>query len=81
MGSFLCNTAVLDADVLEDRYSLPMAARTTKLALVGGVVYGGLQDLAGAARGRTPGYVVFVKRHLGLGQNASQPPETTETTP
>lgn len=41
-----------------------MAARTTKTALVVGLVYGGLQDLAGAARGRPIGYVEFVKRRL-----------------
>lgn len=48
-----------------DRFSLPMAARTTKTALVVGFVYGGLQDLAGAARGRPIGYVEFIKRQLG----------------
>lgn len=42
-----------------------MAARTTKTALVVGFVYGGLQDLAGAARGRPIGYVEFIKRQLG----------------
>lgn len=42
-----------------------MAARTTKTALVVGLVYGGLQDLAGAVRGRPIGYVEFIKRRLG----------------
>lgn len=42
-----------------------MAARTTKTALVVGLVYGGLQDLAGAARGRPIGYVEFIKRRFG----------------
>ncbi|KAJ9155872.1 hypothetical protein NKR19_g4382 [Coniochaeta hoffmannii] len=50
---------------LWNRFSLPMAARTTKTALVVGLVYGGLQDLAGAARGRPIGYVEFIKRRLG----------------
>lgn len=42
-----------------------MAARTTKTALVVGFIYGGLQDLAGAARGRPIGYVEFIKRRVG----------------
>ena len=42
-----------------------MAARTTKTALAVGIVYGGLQDVAGMIRGRPIGYVDFVKKHLG----------------
>ena len=41
-----------------------MAARTTKTALVVGIVYGGLQDMVGFARGRRIGYVEFVGRKL-----------------
>lgn len=42
-----------------------MTARTTKTALLVGLVYGGLQDLAGAARGRPIGYIDWVRRKLG----------------
>ncbi|KAM7202230.1 FAD-linked oxidoreductase-like protein [Rhypophila sp. PSN 637] len=48
---------------LWNRFSLPMAARTTRTALVIGFVYGGLQDLAGAVRGRPIG--LFQDHHQG----------------
>lgn len=51
-----------------NRFSLPMAARTTKTALVVGFVYGGLQDLSSAVRGRPIGYAEFIKRRLGEGK-------------
>ncbi|KAK3395734.1 hypothetical protein B0T20DRAFT_44321 [Sordaria brevicollis] len=54
---------------LWNRFSLPMAARTTKTALVVGIAYGGLQDVAGIARGRPIGYAEFVKRRLGYPKN------------
>ncbi|AEO69802.1 uncharacterized protein THITE_2120542 [Thermothielavioides terrestris NRRL 8126] len=50
---------------LWNRFSLPMTARTTKAALVAGIVYGGLQDLVGIARGRPIGYVDWIKGRLG----------------
>ncbi len=43
-----------------------MIARTTRTALTVGVIYGGLQDMAGLARGRRISYVDFVKRQLGV---------------
>ncbi|KAL2129437.1 hypothetical protein VTI74DRAFT_7811 [Chaetomium olivicolor] len=56
---------VAGAFSLWNRFSLPMTARTTKAALVAGVVYGGLQDLVGIARGRPIGYIDWIKRRLG----------------
>lgn len=56
---------MLTRDCTVDRFSLPMTARTTKAALVGGLVYGGLQDLLALARGRPVGYVEWAKRRLG----------------
>ena len=41
-----------------------MAARTTKTALLAGLVYGGLQDAVGAARGRRIGYIDYLKRQF-----------------
>lgn len=41
-----------------------MAARTTKTALVIGVIYGGLQDVAGAIRGRPIGFVDALNRRF-----------------
>lgn len=41
-----------------------MTARTTKTALAVGLVYGGLQDVAGAARGRPIGYIDWIKRRI-----------------
>ncbi|GAB1309831.1 Mitochondrial import inner membrane translocase subunit TIM22 [Madurella fahalii] len=48
-----------------NNFSLPMTARTTKAALVAGLVYGGLQDLLGVARGRRIGYVDWIKYQVG----------------
>ncbi|KAK4444144.1 FAD-linked oxidoreductase-like protein [Podospora aff. communis PSN243] len=44
---------------LWNRFSLPMAARTTKTAVVVGLLYGGVQDVFGAMRGRPIGYIDF----------------------
>lgn len=55
---------------LWNRFSLPMAARTTKTALVVGIAYGGLQDVAGILRGRPIGYAEFIKRRLGGSKTA-----------
>lgn len=52
---------LLTSVVLADRFSLPMTARTTKTALLVGLVYGGLQDAAGAARGRPIGYIEWLR--------------------
>ncbi|KAJ9136635.1 hypothetical protein NKR23_g9701 [Pleurostoma richardsiae] len=49
---------------LWNRFSLVMAARTTKTALAVGLVYGGLQDIAGIARGRHIGYVDYLRRRF-----------------
>ncbi|KAK3693286.1 hypothetical protein B0T22DRAFT_343680, partial [Podospora appendiculata] len=54
--------AVAGGFSLWNRFSLPMAARTTKTALVVGLVYGGLQDAVGAARGRPIGYIDYLKQ-------------------
>ncbi|KAK3495737.1 hypothetical protein B0T13DRAFT_401239 [Neurospora crassa] len=62
---------VAGAFSLWNRFSLPMAARTTKTALVVGLAYGGLQDVAGIARGRPIGYVEFLKRRVGGFRNTA----------
>ena len=61
-----------------DRFPMVMAARTTKTALVVGLFYGGLQDLAGAGRGRRLGYIDFVRRQFtGDATDDSRPVKTT----
>ncbi|KAH8905671.1 hypothetical protein BR93DRAFT_938250 [Coniochaeta sp. PMI_546] len=65
LNTVLACVTVAGGFSLWNRFSLPMAARTTKTALVVGLVYGGLQDLAGAARGRPIGYIDFIKRRVG----------------
>jgi hypothetical protein len=45
-----------------DRFPVATAARTAKTGLAIGLVYGLSQDLLGAAKGRTPGYVDFMLR-------------------
>lgn len=52
-----------------DRFPLAMAARTTKTAIVVGIVYGGLQDIAGAVRGRHIGYIDYMQHQLGKGDD------------
>lgn len=62
--------------VSADRFSLPMTARTTKTALVVGLIYGGLQDAAGAARGRPIGYIEWLRRRFrssGQGKEMAAP--------
>ncbi|KAL2270720.1 hypothetical protein VTJ83DRAFT_91 [Remersonia thermophila] len=51
---------------LWNRFSLPMTARTTKAALVAGLVYGGLQDVLGVVRGRPIRYVDWIRTQLGM---------------
>ncbi|KAK0657984.1 hypothetical protein B0T16DRAFT_317450 [Cercophora newfieldiana] len=63
---------------LWNRFSLPMAARTTKTAVVVGLVYGGVQDVLGAVRGRPIGYIDFIKRQVGGGAS-TQPDKPTES--
>lgn len=60
-----------------DRFSLPTTARTTKTALVVGLVYGGLQDMAGAVRGRPIGYIDWTRRRLGLKESNGDGKEVT----
>ncbi|KAF4467689.1 tim17 Tim22 Tim23 Pmp24 family domain-containing [Fusarium albosuccineum] len=48
-----------------DRLSLSTAARTARYGLMFGLVYGGIQDLVGLARGRPIGYVEFLRRRAG----------------
>jgi len=48
-----------------DQFPLIMAARTTKTALVVGLVYGGVQDVVGLARGRRVRYVEYARQRLG----------------
>lgn len=48
-----------------------MAARMSKTALLVGLVYGGLQDLASAAKGRPIGYVEYIRRRMGKFRDVS----------
>lgn len=56
-----------------------MAARTTKTALVVGLVYGGMQDAAGAMRGRHIGYIDYIKRQFKKDTIAGQQEEASQT--
>lgn len=55
-----------------DKLSLAAAARTAKYGLLFGVVYGGVQDVVGLARGRPVSYVEAVRRRVGS-RAADQP--------
>jgi hypothetical protein len=48
---------LLRSDLAADGFPLVMAARTTRAALLMGLLYGGLQDAVGFARGRHIGYI------------------------
>lgn len=60
-----------------DRFSLPMAARTTKTGILIGLVFGGLQDLAGIARGRPIDYIDYIRGKFG-GVDKTQNDEKAE---
>ncbi|RSM18532.1 hypothetical protein CDV31_002668 [Fusarium ambrosium] len=53
------------------RLSFTTAARTARYGLMFGLVYGGIQDLVGLARGRPIGYVEFLRRRGGRRSNPS----------
>ncbi len=55
-----------------DKLSLAAAARTAKYGLLFGLVYGGVQDVVGLARGRPVSYVEAVRRRVGR-PSAGQP--------
>ncbi|RCI10882.1 hypothetical protein L249_5207 [Ophiocordyceps polyrhachis-furcata BCC 54312] len=50
---------------LGHKLTLSTTARTARLGLVFGLVYGGIQDVVGLARGRPIGYVELIRRRLG----------------
>ncbi|KAG6368926.1 hypothetical protein INS49_003144 [Diaporthe citri] len=73
VNTVLASLTVAGGFSLWNRFSLPMTARTTKTALAVGLVYGGLQDAAGAARGRPIGYIDWIKRQIrGQGKGLEQ---------
>ncbi|KAK7733988.1 hypothetical protein SLS53_007983 [Cytospora paraplurivora] len=73
VNTVLASLTVAGGFSLWNRFSLAMTARTTKTALLVGLVYGGLQDAAGAARGRPIGYIDWVRRQFrGRGKELEQ---------
>ncbi|KAJ4156303.1 hypothetical protein NW754_007927 [Fusarium falciforme] len=61
----IATLTVAGAFSLWHRLSFTTAARTARYGLMFGLVYGGIQDLVGLARGRPIGYVEFLRRHGG----------------
>ncbi|KAF7551924.1 hypothetical protein G7Z17_g4650 [Cylindrodendrum hubeiense] len=61
----IATLTVAGAFSLWHRLSMTAAARTARMGLMFGLVYGGVQDLVGLARGRPIGYVDFIKRRRG----------------
>ncbi|WYZ44655.1 hypothetical protein EsH8_VII_001091 [Colletotrichum jinshuiense] len=70
LSTVLASLTVAGSFSLWNRFSLPTAARTARYGLLFGLVYGGLQDAVGFARGRPIGYVEFVRRRFGSGKAA-----------
>ncbi|OLN86596.1 hypothetical protein CCHL11_10133 [Colletotrichum chlorophyti] len=71
ISTVLASLTVAGGFSLWNRFSLPTAARTARYGLLFGVVYGGLQDAVGFARGRPIGYVDFIRRRFGSGKTTS----------
>ncbi|KAL8372442.1 hypothetical protein RB595_001985 [Gaeumannomyces hyphopodioides] len=71
INTVMASVAVAGGFSLWNRFPLIMAARTTKTALVVGLVYGGLQDLVSAARGRPIGYVEAMRRRMTKAQGTT----------
>ncbi|KAF3764135.1 hypothetical protein M406DRAFT_346436 [Cryphonectria parasitica EP155] len=65
VNTVLASLTVAGGFSVWNRFSLAMTARTTKTALVVGLVYGGMQDVMGAARGRHIGYIDWFRRRFG----------------
>ncbi|KAJ3457021.1 hypothetical protein MRS44_014162 [Fusarium solani] len=61
----IATLTVAGAFSLWHRLSFTTAARTARYGLMFGLVYGGIQDLVGLARGRPIGYVEFLRRRGG----------------
>ncbi|KAJ0167302.1 hypothetical protein CTA2_3320 [Colletotrichum tanaceti] len=70
LSTILASLTVAGSFSLWNRFSLPTAARTARYGLLFGLVYGGMQDIVGFARGRPIGYVDFVRRRFGSGKAA-----------
>ncbi|CAI6094274.1 hypothetical protein V2G26_004772 [Clonostachys chloroleuca] len=70
-STIIASLTVAGAFSIWHRFSVSTAARTAKSGLLFGIVYGGIQDLLGLARGRPIGYVDFVRRRLGRGHTTS----------
>ncbi|KAJ3963165.1 hypothetical protein N0V92_000147 [Colletotrichum tropicale] len=65
ISTVLASLTVAGGFSLVNRFSLPTAARTARYGLLFGVLYGGMQDIVGFARGRPIGYVEFLRKRFG----------------
>ncbi|KAF9872579.1 hypothetical protein CkaCkLH20_10076 [Colletotrichum karsti] len=70
ISTVLASLTVAGSFSLVNRFSLPTAARTARYGLLFGLVYGGMQDIVGFARGRPIGYVEFFRKRFGSGKTA-----------
>ncbi|KAH6887738.1 hypothetical protein B0T10DRAFT_74541 [Thelonectria olida] len=68
----IATLTVAGAFSLWHRLSITTAARTARYGLMFGLVYGGIQDLVGLARGRPIGYVDFIKRRTAKSHSKQQ---------
>ncbi|KAK1998077.1 hypothetical protein LX36DRAFT_577070 [Colletotrichum falcatum] len=68
LSTVLASLTVAGAFSFWNRFSLPTAARTARYGLLFGLAYGGMQDAVGLARGRSIGYVDFIRRRFGSGK-------------
>jgi hypothetical protein len=79
-STIIASLTVAGGFSLWNRFSFSTAARTAKSGLLFGLVYGGIQDMLGAARGRPLRYVEFVKRSLGFSSSSSSLGSESATT-
>ncbi|KAK3181786.1 hypothetical protein K4F52_006853 [Lecanicillium sp. MT-2017a] len=72
LSTVVATVSVAGMFSLTNKLSLAAAAHTAKYGLLFGVVYGGVQDVVGLARGRPVSYVEAVRRRVGS-RAADQP--------
>ncbi|KAF4582752.1 tim17 tim22 tim23 pmp24 family domain-containing [Ophiocordyceps camponoti-floridani] len=65
-STIVATLTVAGAFSLYHKLTLSAATRTARMGLMFGLVYGGVQDVVGLARGRPIGYVDLIRRRLGF---------------
>ncbi|KAI0509072.1 hypothetical protein F5B22DRAFT_370469 [Xylaria bambusicola] len=65
ISTVVASLAVAGGFSLWNRFSAAETARTAKKGLIFGLAYGGIQDALSLAKGRSVGYVTFIRKQIG----------------